>query len=117
MFAFAPFIGAITAFALGERSVSPYLALGGLLMLLGVVLHLAESHHHEHIHEAMEHEHTHSHEDSHHDHFHDPMPVGQHSHAHQHAPLTHEHAHVPDIHHAHVHPTKHPPHLPAKRCG
>lgn len=107
VFAFAPFMGAAAAFALGERAVSPDLALGGLLMLMGVVLHLAESHRHDHAHEAMEHEHAHTHDDGHHDHDHDhaqaPAPAGQHSHRHRHAPIAHGHDHVPDIHHRHVH--------------
>ena len=103
VFAFAPFIGAVAAFALGERAVSPYLVLGGMLMLAGVVLHLAESHGHEHTHEGIEHEHAHRHDDGHHDHVHDPVPVGQHSHRHSHRPVTHAHAHVPDIHHTHRH--------------
>ena len=103
VFAFAPFIGAVAAFGLGERDVSPYLALGGVLMLAGVVLHLAESHGHEHTHEALEHEHAHRHDDGHHTHSHTPMPTGPHSHWHRHDPLTHTHAHVPDIHHGHTH--------------
>ncbi|MBY0466298.1 MAG: DMT family transporter [Burkholderiales bacterium] len=103
VFAFAPFIGAMAAFALGERAVTPYLALGGLLMLFGVVLHLAESHGHEHTHEVMEHEHAHNHNDGHHDHSHERMPAGSHSHMHRHSPVTHGHAHVPDIHHGHRH--------------
>ena len=103
VFAFAPFIGAVAAFGLGERDVSPYLALGGVLMLAGVVLHLAESHGHEHTHEALEHEHAHRHDDGHHTHSHTPMPTGPHSHRHRHDPLTHTHAHVPDIHHGHTH--------------
>jgi acyl-coenzyme A synthetase/AMP-(fatty) acid ligase len=94
---------AITVIALGDRSVSPYLALGGLLMLMGVVLHLAESHGHEHVHEAVEHEHAHSHDDGHHEHVHQPMPSGLRSHRHAHAPVTHSHAHVPDLHHGHRH--------------
>lgn len=103
VFAFAPFIGAVAAFALGERTVSPYLALGGLLMLMGVLLHLAESHAHEHGHEWLEHEHAHRHDDGHHTHSHTSMPSGPHSHWHRHDPLTHTHAHVPDIHHGHTH--------------
>lgn len=103
VFAFAPFIGAVAAFALGERDVSPYLALGGVLMLLGVVLHLAESHGHEHTHQDLAHEHAHRHDDGHHNHTHDPMPAGSHSHRHRHTPVTHTHPHVPDAHHTHVH--------------
>ncbi|MBP6901160.1 MAG: DMT family transporter [Burkholderiaceae bacterium] len=103
VFAFAPFIGAAFAVALGDRSASGLLALGSGLMLAGVLLHLAESHDHEHQHEALEHEHAHRHDDHHHDHGHDPMPSGEHSHAHRHAPLRHAHAHVPDAHHDHRH--------------
>lgn len=103
VFAFAPFIGAVAAFAGGEGTLSTYVALGGVLMLAGVVLHLAESHGHAHYHEAMEHEHAHRHDDGHHNHFHDPMPLGVHSHSHRHTPMSHTHAHVPDIHHIHRH--------------
>jgi drug/metabolite transporter (DMT)-like permease len=101
VFAFAPFMGAAAAFALGERGVSPFLVGGGVLMLAGVLLHLAESHNHEHTHSELEHEHAHRHDDGHHGHRHDPMPEGSHSHWHRHAPVTHGHAHVPDLHHTH----------------
>lgn len=103
VFAFAPFIGAALAFALGDRSAGSGMALGGLLMLAGVALHLAESHDHEHEHEALEHEHAHRHDDGHHDHHHDVMPGGAHSHPHRHEPQRHSHAHVPDAHHGHDH--------------
>ena len=103
VFAFAPFIGAAFAVALGDRSASGLMALGSGLMLAGVVLHLAESHGHEHKHEALEHEHAHRHDDGHHDHVHAPMPAGDHSHSHSHRPLQHGHAHVPDAHHGHRH--------------
>jgi drug/metabolite transporter (DMT)-like permease len=103
VFAFAPFIGAVAAIALGDRSAGGGLALASVLMLAGVLLHLAESHAHEHEHEALEHEHAHVHDDGHHDHVHDPMPTGSHSHRHAHAPVRHSHGHVPDVHHGHVH--------------
>lgn len=103
VFAFAPFIGAVAALALGDRSAGVGLALASVLMLAGVALHLAESHAHEHEHEPLEHEHAHVHDDGHHDHLHDPMPAGPHSHRHVHAPVRHSHAHVPDAHHGHVH--------------
>ena len=103
VFAFAPFIGAALAVALGDRSASGLMALGSVLMLAGVALHLAESHAHEHEHEALEHEHAHRHDDGHHTHLHDPMPVGEHSHRHRHEPLRHAHPHVPDAHHLHRH--------------
>ena len=103
VFAFAPFIGAAFAMALGDRSASGLMALGSALMLAGVVLHLVESHGHEHEHEALEHEHAHRHGDGHHDHHHEPMPAGEHSHGHLHAALRHQHPHVPDAHHGHRH--------------
>jgi len=103
VFAFAPFIGAALAVALGDQSISWLLAAGSMLMLAGVVLHLIESHGHEHAHDVMEHEHSHRHDDGHHCHVHDPMPPGAHSHRHRHESLWHAHPHVPDAHHAHRH--------------
>lgn len=105
VFAFAPLMGAVGAFGLGERAVSALLVLGGMLMLGGVVLHLIESHDHAHAHEALEHEHAHAHDDGHHDHDHDHdrKPQGTHSHLHKHAALVHRHPHVPDLHHGHKH--------------
>ncbi|MGM9486360.1 EamA family transporter [Ideonella sp. YS5] len=103
VFAFAPFIGAAVAWLLGDRSASWPIAAGGALMMTGVLLHLAESHGHEHAHEALEHEHAHRHDDGHHEHSHDTMPTGPHSHPHRHEPLRHSHAHVPDAHHTHRH--------------
>lgn len=104
VFAFAPFIGALGALALGDRSMGPIMAAAGLLMLAGVVLHLFESHGHQHSHDALEHEHAHRHDDGHHLHTHDPLPPGSHSHPHRHEPTQHAHAHVPDAHHLHPHP-------------
>jgi drug/metabolite transporter (DMT)-like permease len=103
VFAFAPFIGAALAVALGERGTGGLLLLGALLMLLGIVLHLTESHEHEHEHAPLEHEHAHRHDDGHHDHVHVPMPVDEHSHPHRHVRLRHAHPHVPDVHHSHRH--------------
>lgn len=103
VFAFAPFIGAALAVALGDRGLSAWMVLGSGLMLLGVLVHLAEAHGHEHTHEALEHDHAHTHDDGHHDHVHEEPPVGPHSHPHRHRAMTHDHAHVPDQHHAHRH--------------
>jgi drug/metabolite transporter (DMT)-like permease len=101
VYAFAPFIGAIVAIAMGDRALTWSMTAGGALMLAGVVLHLAESHSHEHAHEVLEHEHAHTHDDGHHTHSHAVMPDGAHSHAHRHEPMTHTHPHVPDAHHTH----------------
>ena len=103
VFAFAPFVGAAFAFALGERAGSAWMLLGAALMLAGIVLHLAERHAHAHEHEALRHEHAHTHDDGHHTHRHEVMPAGPHSHAHAHEPMRHAHPHVPDEHHRHRH--------------
>ena len=103
VFAAAPFLGAALAWALGERPAGISTALGGLLCAIGVLLHLTESHEHEHSHEAIEHEHSHRHDDGHHDHHHDSLPRGEHSHSHRHEPISHAHAHGPDLHHRHGH--------------
>ena len=103
VFAFGPFVGALFAFLLGERTASGWMLAGAVLMVLGIVLHLAERHLHKHGHEALEHEHAHTHEDGHHTHYHAPMPLGAHSHLHRHESMRHAHPHVPDEHHAHRH--------------
>lgn len=103
VFATAPFVGAAVALALGERSLSPWLAGGFALMAAGVILHAIERHAHPHRHEPVDHEHAHRHDDGHHLHAHDPMPEGAHSHLHRHDAIEHTHPHVPDLHHAHTH--------------
>lgn len=103
VFAFAPFIGAIGALALGDRSGSGLMVMAGALMMLGVLLHLMEAHAHEHTHDPLEHEHSHRHDDGHHDHVHALMPTDPHNHRHKHELITHSHAHVPDAHHEHSH--------------
>lgn len=103
VFAFAPFIGALVAIAMGDRSGTWLIAGGCALMIAGVALHLMEKHEHMHRHELLEHEHAHDHEDGHHTHVHDPMLQGRHSHRHVHLPTDHSHPHVPDIHHQHGH--------------
>ena len=103
VFAFAPFVGALLAVALGDRSGGIWLLVGAALMLAGIVLHLMERHTHPHRHEALDHEHAHSHDDGHHEHHHEGMPEGTHSHQHVHTPQRHAHAHVPDEHHQHRH--------------
>ncbi len=102
-FSLAPFIGALTAIALLHEQATLKLALAGVLMAVGVWLHLAERHDHEHEHEALEHEHAHVH-DKHHQHSHDEEPaVEPHSHRHCHERMVHSHPHYPDLHHRHGH--------------
>lgn len=107
-FGVAPFFGATVAVvALGEPVTLPLLA-AGMLMAVGVWLHLSERHDHVHEHEAIEHEHAHRH-DAHHRHRHDPGEnhdhgaEAPHTHRHRHAPLRHGHPHYPDAHHRHDH--------------
>ncbi len=103
VFASAPFIGALAAVALGDRSGSWLMVVAGLLMAAGILAHLAEGHGHDHGHEELTHEHAHDHADGHHDHLHDGPVAGTHSHSHRHAPVRHAHPHVPDAHHLHRH--------------
>jgi drug/metabolite transporter (DMT)-like permease len=103
-FSTAPFIGALLAVTMFGEAVTVPLVVAGFLMVIGLWLHLTESHGHEHAHETLEHEHRHVH-DSHHQHEHPPgiAPGEPHSHRHRHAPLVHRHAHYPDLHHRHSH--------------
>ena len=103
-FSAAPFLGAVLGLGLLNEQITWQLSVAGLLMGLGVWLHLTEAHDHEHAHEALDHEHRHVH-DAHHQHPHGPAdPPGEpHSHWHHHAPMTHKHPHYPDLHHRHGH--------------
>lgn len=103
-FSVAPFVGAIISLLILRESPSAGLLMAGVLMGIGVWLHLTETHEHEHTHEAMEHSHEHTH-DEHHQHTHDfPWDnKSPHTHSHRHEPMTHTHAHFPDIHHRHTH--------------
>lgn len=103
-FSIAPFFGAALALLILREPLSARLLAAGLLMAIGVWLHLSEHHAHAHVHECLEHDHLHEH-DAHHQHAHaEPVPPGtRHSHPHRHEPLVHSHAHFPDIHHRHPH--------------
>jgi|SRR6185437_650786 len=103
-FSSAPFVGALLSIAIFNEPLTPRFISAGVLMAIGLYLHLAEVHQHEHTHEAMEHKHRHVH-DAHHQHVHSPDdPPGEpHGHWHRHEPLTHRHAHYPDLHHRHSH--------------
>lgn len=106
-FSVAPFFGALLAVVLLGDPVTAQLAGAGVLMAVGVALHLSERHQHPHRHQPMAHSHSHLHGagDEHHDHAHTlPVPPGtRHSHPHEHTPLVHTHAHFPDAHHRHGH--------------
>ena len=105
-FSVAPFAGALLSVPLLGEPVTASLVLGGLLMSIGVALHLSERHVHEHGHALIEHEHEHVHgDDPHHvhDHARPVAPGVSHRHMHVHQPMRHVHAHFPDAHHRHDH--------------
>ena len=103
-FSTAPFVGAVLSVILWREPVTRPLLAAGVLMAVGVWLHLRERHLHLHTHEPLTHSHSHRH-DSHHQHAHGPAdPPGEpHTHVHTHELLTHTHPHYPDIHHRHSH--------------
>jgi hypothetical protein len=103
-FSLAPFVGAVLSLVMLDERPGPLFWVAGVLMAIGLWLHLTESHGHEHEHEPMEHAHSHRH-DEHHQHQHDAHGDGHepHVHGHVHAPLRHKHPHFPDIHHRHDH--------------
>ena len=101
-FSLAPFIGATIAVLLLHEPVTAQLIAAGMLMGVGLWLHLAERHEHQHQHEATEHEHSHIH-DAHHEHLHEGPVTEPHSHWHRHARIRHAHPHYPDLHHRHGH--------------
>lgn len=103
-FSTAPFIGAALSLVVLHEPASFLFWIAGGLMVLGVWLHLTESHAHSHRHELLVHEHLHRH-DEHHQHAHDPDdPPGEpHSHLHRHEQVVHSHPHYPDLHHRHRH--------------
>jgi drug/metabolite transporter (DMT)-like permease len=103
-FSTAPFIGAMASLWLLNESTAPAFWIAFILMVLGVWLHLTETHDHMHTHLALEHLHHHEH-DEHHDHEHDFIwdKRKSHTHYHSHNELKHQHAHFPDIHHRHKH--------------
>ena len=102
-FSVAPFFGALLAVVWLGESVDPKLLVAGLLMGIGVWLHLSEQHLHDHAHETMEHDHEHEH-DVHHQHDHAAgTAAARHTHPHEHTPMTHRHDHFPDEHHRHTH--------------
>lgn len=103
-FSIAPFFGALVAIPLLGEEITVQLISAGVLMGLGVWLHVTERHEHEHVHKPIEHEHAHTH-DTHHQHSHG-MPISpdtQHSHLHSHQEQAHSHQHFPDTHHRHEH--------------
>jgi drug/metabolite transporter (DMT)-like permease len=103
LFAFGPFVGALIAYAFGDRAAAPMVAGASACFLAAVWLHATERHAHRHRHVPLEHEHPHRHDDGHHTHVHAPPVMGAHSHPHTHEAVEHEHPHGADVHHRHEH--------------
>ena len=103
-FSTAPFFGASAAVLVLGEPLTLQLVTAGVLMGVGVLLHLTEHHDHEHVHEVAAHDHRHRH-DEHHQHAHQSTdPPGEpHAHWHEHSQQAHTHPHVPDSHHRHRH--------------
>ncbi len=103
-FSAAPFAGAILSLFIFKNEVSLQLLISGVLMGLGVWLHISEVHDHTHEHMPMTHNHEHIH-DEHHQHEHLPLdpPGDKHTHTHRHEKMSHKHPHFPEIHHRHEH--------------
>jgi drug/metabolite transporter (DMT)-like permease len=103
-FSTAPFIGSVVAIIAFGDPISAQLLIAGVLMAIGVGLHITEHHEHEHFHAAVAHTHPHVH-DEHHRHAHTAAdPSGEpHTHLHEHKPMRHAQPHVPDMHHTHRH--------------
>jgi drug/metabolite transporter (DMT)-like permease len=104
-YSIAPFFGALLAVLLGDHLTWP-LIVAGILMAVGIWLHLTEQHQHRHQHTEVTHDHWHTHNDGHHLHPHlvgAGAPAGGHKHPHAHQRVTHGHEHFPDSHHRHEH--------------
>ncbi len=103
LFSVAPFIGALLAFAAGDRDQALLIAGAAAAFCVAIYLHATEQHHHLHRHEALEHEHAHRHDDGHHTHAHESEVIGEHTHRHRHEAIEHDHPHGADLHHRHEH--------------
>jgi drug/metabolite transporter (DMT)-like permease len=103
-FSVAPIFGVALSWVLWPEWPPLLFWIAGVLMAVGVWLHVRERHEHSHAHDALDHNHRHRHGE-HHQHTHDFEWDGRepHTHPHQHEPLVHTHGHFPDIHHRHTH--------------
>jgi drug/metabolite transporter (DMT)-like permease len=113
-FSLAPFIGAILAAVLFKEAITLPFVAAGVLMAVGLWLHLAERHDHAHTHDLLDHYPAHSH-DAHHQHDHEGPVTEPHSHWHRHKPTRHKHPHYTDLHHRHGHNQNSRP-RPASLC-
>ena len=91
-FSTAPFQRAIAALALLQDALIMQLLAAGLLMALGIWLHVSGHHKHQHVHEPVQHAHPHVH-DQHHQHEHaQGDPAGEpHPHPRRHERQKHRH--------------------------
>ncbi len=104
VFASAPFVGALLAFALLDEPLGTVHIAATLLLVPSLASLFLSQHAHPHVHEALSHTHSHRHDDGHHTHPHPGAdPALRHSHPHRHELLAHAHPHWPDVHHRHRH--------------
>jgi drug/metabolite transporter (DMT)-like permease len=110
IFATAPFIGAVAAWAVLGDTLTTNQLIAGALAIVGVAVAITPGHLHKHPHQGITHDHAHHHNDDHHDHHdhdEDHKDLGDHNgwhrHQHHHEPVRHAHPHVPDLHHRHDH--------------
>jgi drug/metabolite transporter (DMT)-like permease len=105
VFATAPFIGVLVAWAVLGDPVRSAEVISVVLAAVGVSRVVGSGHLHKHHHQPLEHDHEHTHDDGHHRHTHRAGldTAGRHTHRHRHDELVHAHPHVPDLHHRHEH--------------
>ena len=103
-FSTAPFLGTLVAVVILHEPPTVQLLAAGVLMAIGVWLHLTENHAHDHVHKATQHAHPHTHDEHHqHEHETDARAGEPHTHTHRHERHKHSHPHTPDTHHQHKH--------------
>jgi drug/metabolite transporter (DMT)-like permease len=100
IFALAPFIGALLAWAVNGDDLTASLVLAFAMSLTGVMIVATARHRHLHLHEQIEHDHPIDTDDPHH--APDAIEVLA-DQRHRHLRFEHEHEHLPDIHHRHPH--------------
>lgn len=95
----APFIGALLSVVIFRDTITRQLIGAGVLMAIGLWLHLDERNDHKHDHEVLEHDHAHIQDE----HAHNGALTEPHSHWNRHYPMRHKRPDYPDLHHRHEH--------------
>ncbi len=102
VFASAPFVGALLAFAWLAEPLGAAHGIAIALLLPSIAALVRSQHAHPHAHAPATHDHSHRHDDGHHAHAHPGLPATtRHAHFHEHKAARHAHPHWPDLHHPH----------------